>query len=155
MELSTREDIDAPQDWVWSRITDHQAFEKIALRRGAELQRQDRGTGFVAGAAWTLSFHFRGRDRTVEARLAQVTPPDGWTAHLSSAGIDGTVRVELVEMSRSRTRMIVTTEMTARTLSARLMLQSFKLAKAGMLKRFRERIAAFAADLEERYKASS
>ncbi len=155
MELSTREDIDAPQAWVWDRITDHQSFEKIALRRGADVQRNDRATGFVTGAAWTLSFRFRGRDRLVEARLADVAPPDSWTANLSSAGIDGVVQVELVEMSRSRTRLIVKADMSARTLSARLMLQSFKLARAGMLRRFRERVAGFAADLEERYKAGA
>ena len=155
MDLSTREDIDAPRDWVWSRITDHASFEKIALRRGAEVQRQDQGRGFDEGAVWVVDFRFRGRDRQVEARLAEVTAPESWTANLSSAGLDGVMSIELVEMSRTRTRMIVNTRLSARTLSARLMLQSFKLARSGILKRFRERVALFAADLEERYRARS
>lgn len=155
MELSTREDINAPIDWVWERVTDYAAFEKIALRRGAEVQRKSADQGFAEGSSWIFSFRFRGRDRELEARIVSVDAPQSWSAVTSSSGIDGDFTVELVEMSKTRTRIIVETRLTARTLSSRLMLQSLKLAKSNLLRRFRERISGFAADLEERYASAS
>lgn len=152
MELTTREDIDAPQDWVWQRVTDHTAFERLALRRGAEVTRQTSGTGFEQGEVWLVDFRFRGRERQLEAKLEEVRPPESWVAQVESGGIEGTMRVELIALSRSRTRMIVETRLGARTLSARLMLQSFKLARSGMLRKFRARVARYAQDMEERYR---
>ncbi len=152
MELSTREDIDAPIDWVWARVTDDVAFERIALRRGAEVQRQDKGSGFIEGASWVMSFRYRGRDRQLEAKVDRVDGPSTWSVTTLSGGIDGVTKLELVAMSKTRTRIILETRLSARTLSARLLLQSLKLAKSGVLKRFRDRVAAFADDLEKRYR---
>ena len=55
-------------------------------------------------------------------------------------------------MSKTRTRIILETRLSASSLSARLLLQSLKLAKSGVLKRFRDRVGAFADDLEKRYR---
>ncbi len=152
MELSTREDIDAPIDWVWQRLIDDVAFERIALRRGADVQRQDAGTGFVEGATWVVMFRYRGRDRRLEAMVTDVSAPSGWSVNTQSGGIDGVTKLELVSMSKTRTRIILESKLTARSLSARLLLQSLKLAKSGVLKRFRNRVAGFADDLERRYR---
>ncbi len=155
MELATREDIDAPIDWVFGQVTDHAAFERIALRRGAEVERRDPGQGFEPGAAWRMVFPYRGRERVLDARVTGVDRPNGWTATLSVGGIDGTVKVDLVAMSRSRTRMIVEVALAAQSLSARLLLQSVKLARGNVLKRFRNRVAGFAAELENRHRGGA
>ena len=37
MKFSSREDLDAPIDYVWQQVTDFVAFERQAMRRGADL----------------------------------------------------------------------------------------------------------------------
>ena len=63
MKSSTREDIEAPIDYVYARVTDFQGFERQALRRGADVQRIDGGSAIRLGAAWDVAFKFRGKDR--------------------------------------------------------------------------------------------
>ena len=41
MKFSTREDIEAPIEHVWAQISNFDAFERQALRRGAEIARSD------------------------------------------------------------------------------------------------------------------
>ena len=59
--------------------------------------------------------------------------------------------VELVALSRSRTRMVVSTNAKAKTLTARVLLQSFKLARQRAQKRFANRVSDWAETIEDAY----
>jgi len=65
------------------------------------------------------------------------------------------MRVDLVALSRARTRLSVGLDVTPRTLAGRLMIQSMKLAKGNLSKRFRLRVADYAMDVEERNKRTT
>jgi len=56
MKFSTREDVEAPVDYVFGQISDFGAFERQALRRGADVRRLDSGP-FVTGSAWDAHPH--------------------------------------------------------------------------------------------------
>lgn len=152
MNFSAKEDIAAPADYVFGAITDFAAFERSALRRGAEVQRIDTLRVPGPGMQWAASLVMRGRPRDVALELVTMDRPNGILFELQSGAIGGTFRVDLVPLSRGRTRMSVALDLAATTLSARLMMQSLKLAQTKLSKRFRERVAAFAEDAEERYK---
>lgn len=152
MKLSTREDLEAPIDFVFARLSDFAAFERRALRSGAQVLRQ--GTGDVqVGTIWDVDFTFRGRERSVKATLAQLDPPNALKVDSISDGIIAVTDVELVALSPARTRVIVGFEMRARTLTARLLLQSLKLAKTKLSKRFKARVLDYAEDVEDQYRA--
>ncbi len=151
MKFSSREDIEAPIDHVYAAITDFPAFERQALRRGADVRRTDGSGPAQEGATWQVAFSFRGKERKLKAELTRLEE-QGLQLNTASAGIDGETVVDLVPLSPRRTRLAVSIELRAKSLSARLLLQSLKLAKANLTHRFKKRVAEFASDVEGRYK---
>ncbi len=66
-------------------------------------------------------------------------------------GLETDVKIELVALSRTRTRIQFWSGMRANSLSARLLLQSLKLARSSLNKRMAKRMATLRDDLEDRY----
>lgn len=149
MKFSTREDIEAPIDYVFSRITDFNGFERQALRRGADVQRVDPSSVIQPGSAWDIGFKFRGKDRKMKATIARLDQPTVLTIQTSANGIEGETLIELVALSRNRTRLSVIIDLTPKGLSARLLLQSLKLAKTNLTRKFKLRVSDFATDIED------
>lgn len=150
MKLTTREDVAAPIEAVFAQLADFGWFERAAMRRGAEVVRTDKLEQPGPGMAWHAEFEFRGRDRKADVTLAAYDPPEGMTLIMRAAGLEVECGIDLVAMSRTRTRMNVTMEARPRTIPARLMIQSAKLARTNIQKRYRRRIAEYAEELEER-----
>ena len=57
MKSSKREDIEAPIDYVYARVTDFQGFERQALRRAADLQRVRDWAGCRMGRCVQVSWY--------------------------------------------------------------------------------------------------
>jgi len=151
MKFSTREDIEAPVDYVFSQVSDFAAFERRAMRQGADVTRREDGP-IAQGAIWDISFQFRGRDRRVLAELTQLDVPTLLSIDSASDGLNAVTEVELIALSQTRTRVLVSFDLRAKTLTARLLLQSLKLAKTKMTKRFNARVLDYAEDIEDRYR---
>ncbi|SMY06739.1 hypothetical protein [Flavimaricola marinus] len=152
MEFSTKEDIEAPIAFVWQQVTDFAAFERQALRRGADVSRRDTLTRPGVGSGWDVKFLYRGKERKLSANITNFDPPNTYTIVASSGGIDGNSVVDLVALSRGRTRLTVNIDLTAKSLAARLMLQSLKLAKSSLNRRFVGRVQSMSEDMQERYR---
>lgn len=150
MIFTTREDIEAPIAFVFQRVTDFGNYEKQALRRGADVRRTDDAPVPQEGSGWDIVFKYRGKDRKLHAVLTQLDEPNMLVLNTVSGGIESVAKVELVPLSPARTRVAVTLDITAKTLAARLLLQSVKLAKSNLTKRFKARVAEFAEDTEDR-----
>ena len=149
MKFSAREDIEAPLDRVYAHVTDFAGFERQLLRRGADVRRVDAAPVVAAGSAWDVAFTFRGRERRVRATVARLDAPSDVVIDMAANGLDGVTTVELVALSPQRTRLAVSIELSAKSLSARLLLQSLKLAKANLTNRFKKRVAEFAKGIEK------
>ena len=155
MKMNAREDVEAPIDFVYEQITDFQAFERRAMRRGAEVLRVDDLKTDGPGMAWDITFMLRGKQREVQIELARLDPPNGLTMASRSPTMGGQMVVELVALSRNRTRLSLDIELVPKNLTARLLVQSLKLARKNLTKRFRLRVADYAVDLEDRYKRNA
>lgn len=155
MKFSSHEDIEAPIDAVFAAVTDFQAFERQALRRGAEVQRSDSLAYPGPGMTWDAAFMLRGKRREIKIELTQMDGPNGLVADARSNNLNGQFAVDLVALSRNRTRLSVTLELEPKTLAARLMLQSMKLARKTLTRRFRKRVAEFATDVENFNKSAT
>ncbi|MDJ0821085.1 MAG: SRPBCC family protein [Paracoccaceae bacterium] len=155
MELSAREDIEAPLDRVFAQLTDFEAIERRALRRGVEIQRTDNLAGPAAGMSWKATFRFRGKTRTADVTLSDFTPPEQLVFDSVTGGLETHTRIECVALSRGRTRISIVTVLQPKTLSARLLVQSLKLAKSSISRKFSNRMAVLAKDLEDRLRSTA
>lgn len=155
MKFSTREDIEAPIEYVYARVTDFATFERQAMRRGGEVSRLDTATVPQVGSSWDVSFLFRGKYRKMMAELVRLDEPNAMQIDTKASGIDGETKAELVALSRGRTRLTLSMELRPKSLSARLLLQSLKLAKSNLSRKFKMRIAEFAESVEDGYRKQS
>jgi len=154
MKLATREDIEAPIDEVFRQLSDFDGFERAVLRRGAEVARTDELAHPGPGMNWRMEFKYRGKMRKLKLELTEHQAPDRMRIDSVSPNTNMVIEIDLVALSRNRTRMNLSLDVRPRTIPARLVIQSLKLARQNVLKRFRRRIGDFAADLEARAKSS-
>lgn len=155
MKMATRHDISAPIEAVFEQLSDFEAMERAAMRRGAEVVRLDGATVPGPGLAWRAVFDYRGKTRKADIEVAEYLAPERLRAMVQSPAVEMELVVELVAMSRTRTRMNLSLDTRPRTIPARLMIQSMKLARQTVLKRFRKRVSDFASGMEERIKSSA
>lgn len=148
MKFSSREDVNLPADAVFAAVSDFHKFERAALRRGAEVARTDDLAEPGVGATWHSQVTYRGRKRDVTSELTAFTPPERMDVDIRSRGVQGGVSVQLIPLSPRRTRLMVQLEMRPKTLGVRVFLQSLRLAKSSMNKRFKRAVAEFARELE-------
>ena len=153
MELTTREDIEAPIDFVFDRITDFPTFERSIMRRGGDVERLDGDAKAALGTRWSVKFLMRGAERKVVAELVEIDSPSHMKLAMTSNAADADLKVELVPLSRARTRMIVHMAATAKSIPAKLFFQSLRFARQKSQGRFKEVVTDFAGDVETRYRA--
>lgn len=149
MQFSAREDIEAPVQTVFAMLSDFDRFERMAMRRGVEVRRMGQ-QGDLAGTTWETEFKMRGRVRQFVVVLEECDQPTLMRFEASSKGMRGSTVVELLALSSRRTRLDVTLTLAAKTLPARLVLQSLKLGQSRFRRQFQQRLSDFARELEDR-----
>lgn len=150
MKLSSREDIQAPIDEVYAQIIDANSIERGLLRRGVEVRRDGTHDQLSAGDEWAASFTFRGRQRNVTAVIRDLRDNERLAAVLTSGGIEVVSVLDLIALSKDRTRMELSTNIKPKSLSARVLVQSLKLTRGSVERKFNRRFADAAATLEAR-----
>lgn len=152
MQFSAQEDIEAPIEDVFAMVADFERFERMAVRRGADVRRVSAQGPDCAGATWETSIRIRGKPRHFTIEMTSYDRPSGMHFHASSKGVKGDTSVELLALSRRRTRLSVVMSLSARTLPARLLLQSLKLGQSRIRRQFQSRLSDFAREMEERHR---
>lgn len=155
MQFSTKEDIEVPITDAFHLLSDFERFERFAIRRGADVERVQSYSPPRLGMCWCVEFMLRGRQRRVDVKLVDYSSPTSMRFDGEGSGIDGFISLELVELSAKRTRLSVKLNLKPKTLSARLLVQSLKLAKSNLNNRFKMRVATFAKTIEDQHKAAA
>ena len=151
MQFAAKEDIEAPIDAVFAMLSEFESFERSAIRRGIEVMRIGEHDRIALGMGWNTRFVMRGKQRSLRLELCQYDPPSTMRFEATSASINATMLIDLLSLSQRRTRMGLVLELKPQTLSARLLVQSLKLARANLTRRYKLRVAEYAKGLEERY----
>jgi uncharacterized protein YndB with AHSA1/START domain len=150
MQFSSKEDIDVPIEQVFRSLSEFELFERSAIRRGIDVRRLTEIQELQRGAAWQADFRMRGKPRQLMLELVEYDPPTLILFSAVSQGLEAKLVVDLVALSPGRTRMAIVLNIVPRTLSARLMVQSLRLAKSNLNKRFKLKVAEYAKSLEDR-----
>jgi carbon monoxide dehydrogenase subunit G len=148
MKFQTKEDIDKPIANVFARLSDFENFERIALQRGVTISRKFKTKLPETGDSWDCKFRFRRKNRNASIVLLTFSTPDALYFKGDSQAIDVTFKIDLMALSKTRTRIMVDAVMSPKTLAARLFVQSMKLTRSKFNKRFAMRVAEFAKDIE-------
>ncbi|MEO9824674.1 MAG: SRPBCC family protein [Paracoccaceae bacterium] len=148
MKFSSREDIEAPIGAVYDTVTDFDRFERQLLRRGVEIARDESCAPTEVGARWQAKFAWRGRSHLVDAEMIAIDPDTGFSIESKSGGVICMGVVDLVPLSTKRTRLFASLDLRPTTLSSRLFIQSMKLAKGTLNRKFKTRVAEFASRIE-------
>lgn len=145
MKFSTRQDIESPIEAVFDNLSNFDAYERAALKRGLGVTRRATAEG---ESAWDLQFPLRGKMRSVIVSLVRLERPE----HLGFAGESRSFQIEatltLIALSKARTRMGVELDIRPRTMSGRLLLQSLRLSKGGYSRKFEAGVQSFAKKIE-------
>ncbi|MEL6595343.1 MAG: SRPBCC family protein [Pseudomonadota bacterium] len=151
MQFKASEDIEAPIEFVFQQVSDFERFERTALRRGADIVRTDALKVPGVGMSWQGRFVFRGKTREMRGTLTEYDPPNRQRFDARVGGLEVVFTIDLVALSRRRTRLLVASTLKPHNIPSRLLYQSLKLVKANMTKRMNTRLAEYAEELEDRH----
>lgn len=152
MKLVAKYDIEAPVDFVYRELADYDAWERMAIRRGAEVTRLDTLVLGGAGMTWQVSFPLRGKERNLGIRIARDVPASQIALALTSALFDGEIALDLLDLAAKRTRIEVRLDVKPKTLPAKLYIQTLRLARKKVDRGYAQRVAQLAVELEDRYR---
>ncbi len=155
MEFKSRQDLEAPQDRVFAALSDFEQVERRLLKRGVDVRRSEGSDPAEEGTRWSARFKLRGKRREAEVVLERYRPPEEMVFFLTVSGLEARTRLDFIALSPGRTRVQMTSELTPRTLSARLVVQSMKLSKGKLDRKLDTRMEEYARELEARLARSA
>lgn len=150
MQFSAQHEINAPIEAAFDILTDFGAIEAGARLRRVDLNRLDKLTQHGAGMSWDIGFRFRGKRRELIVDLTEFDRPDRLQFSGVSTAFSVEVVVELTAIDAARCKMKTALEVTPRSLGARLMIQSAKLGKSSLNRKFDKRTGQFAETIAAR-----
>ncbi len=142
MKFSTRLDRDLPATELFDVVADLPRVERMLMRRGVKVQRldPDAATPSIADFGWLLKFGWRGQPRQLRLERTRLDRPERMTLQGASESLDLVIDASVIALSRQRARLIFETEIRPRNMRARLMIQTAKLGKSQLDRRFERRI---------------
>ncbi|RJE81603.1 hypothetical protein [Paracoccus sp. JM45] len=151
MKFSTRIDTDLSAEGLFEAIGDFDALERMLIGRGATVSRIDpsKEPGMTMG--WNVGFDWRGKPREMRLAVVKFDRPEQMTMAGRSNALDLTINATVVALSRIKSRLIFEAEIKPRNMKARLMLQTAKLGKSQLDRRFQRRVEEFVSQMRNRY----
>ncbi|WBU57743.1 hypothetical protein [Paracoccus sediminicola] len=141
MKFSTRTDKEITAERLFEAVSDFDRIERILMRRGLSVTRVNNAA--EGARAWDLAFDWRGQRRELRLVLVQFDRPEHLALSGQSAPFDLRIDMSVVAPSRQKSRLIFELEVKPRHMRARLALQTAKLGKAQIDRKFAEKVRSF------------
>ena len=143
MKFSTRQDTELAAEQLFNVVSDFDRIERIMLRRGAEVRRIDPAREPRAGMAWQIGFDWRGKRRELRLDVTRFDRPELIQLEGLSDMFEVSIDVAIIALTRNKSRMTLTVDLRPRSMRARLLLQTAKLGKGQLDRKFQSRVAEF------------
>ena len=147
MKFSTRRDIDVPAERLFAAVSDFPKLERMLQRRGVAVSRIDPAQEPGTGIGWRIGFDWRGRQRDLRLDVTRFDRPERLSIGGLSDPFEMAIDMTVVALSRQKSRLIFELNLKPRTMKSRLMLQTAKLGKHQLDRRFDKRIGEFLAEM--------
>jgi len=154
MKFTGKTEIEATLNDTFAAIADFEMFENHARQSGAKVARVDDLTSPGPGMMWDIRTKIRDRNLRIQMELVDYDPPETLDFLGSTGGMDLALTIGLVPLTARRTRVAVTLDVKPRSLSARMLVQSARVTKGRLTRRYRDRIERFGQLLEARIRTS-
>lgn len=149
MKISTRKDIAAQPADVFAKLTDFPAHEAQARGADVDVSRLDDGSA-PARAAWRVAFDYRGRRRRADMAVVTYDPDQQLAIRGAMDGLMALGNVELMDLGDKGTRVFASVDLKPSTMTARILIQSLKLARGALERRLSRRLDRLAVKVERK-----
>lgn len=153
MQFRASEVVTGSIDAVFAQLSDMAQHERDALDKGIEVARLDKLPRPAPGMQWRIPFHARGRDRVAEVELVKFTAPTGMRFEGRVNGLLFESDMDCRVLDPEATEVTITTKLRAKSIPAKVILQSMKLARPSLNKQYRKRVRKSMRLLEDRLHA--
>ncbi|MEL6954528.1 MAG: SRPBCC family protein [Pseudomonadota bacterium] len=150
MKLKITQDATASAQQVYAAFTDFARYEEMLRDSDVTLSRKG-GWGLPEpGRGWTGKAMVRSKLRRLDATIVAMEPDRGLELECKIGGLRIEHAIALVPLGQRLTRVNAVIDLKPDTLSARLLVQSLKLARAKLLQRMQARLEREVARVEQR-----
>lgn len=143
MKFSTRIDFDKPVADLFDLVSDFDRLEHVLARQRATARRLDPSAHSGARLCWEITFKWRGQRRLLRVEVTGCDRPERVAMRGLSDALELVIDVQTLALSRARSRLILETDVRPRNMRTRLMLQTARLAKGQLDRRYERRVADF------------
>lgn len=150
MQLNATEILTGHIEEVFDELADFARAERAAMDRGISVERLDALGAPDAGVKWKIGFFARGRDREAEMEVTKFTRPTLIRYEGQVGGLVFETNVACRVADSNATEVTVSTKLRAKSMSARVLLQSLKIARRRVQKRFRKSIRTLLREVESK-----
>lgn len=150
MQFQAEQEIGLPIHLAFEQLTNFARFEREARDSGAEIARRDPAGGPGLGTTWEADFIARGKARHLTATATRFARPGDLAFEGRIGGMEGVLHLTLTSLGEQRSLIAATMTLHPRSITARLALQSLKLVRGSIAKRFRKRLRKFCRQTERR-----
>lgn len=153
MKITSKCDVGASPDFVFARMSDYEAWERAIAKRNTTLARSP--GPIRPGTTWNTRFRLKGRDRDMLLTLLSEVPGRQVHVTLADTSLDVDIIADLIEVAPERSRVAVSLELRPRNLTARLLIQSLRLAKGKVQGQLDQRVEQWARNVTQQYRSRS
>lgn len=147
MKFSTRLDTDLAPAELFQTISDFERLERLLARRGAIVRRIDPATEPGTGIAWDIGFDWRGKRRDTRMDVTRFDRPETIIIEGAAELFTYTLDMTVIALTLRKARLQFQLDVRPRSMKARLLLQTAKLGKGQLDRKFGLRVEQFITDL--------
>lgn len=147
MKFSTRQDTELSATQLFDALGDFEKLERMLVRRGTDVRRIDPAREPGTGMAWQIAFDWRGKRRDMRMDVTRYDRPEIISIEGLSEMFEISIDMAIVALTRSKSRLNMLIDVRPRSMRARLLLQTAKLGKGQLDRKFDLRVAEFLGDL--------
>ncbi|WP_128253332.1 SRPBCC family protein [Falsirhodobacter deserti] len=147
MKFTSTGDINAPTEYVFARMSDFEAWERSIRKRNTVATRSP--GPIQPGTTWNAQFRLRGAMRNMTVTLVSVDPGRQIRLALADPSLDVDIVLDLLALAPEQSRVVATLDLRPRNLTARLLVQSLRLARTKVQGQLDQRIAQWARNVSD------